>query len=523
MRNLRLLHPFLFAALPILNVLTENPGGATLADVVWLAGLIVAGCLAGYAVVALANRGRWADPVVPLVVLAGVLWFYGYEAIRWVYRWARGTPAPVVVTALVVAGAAALTIVGLRALARRPRALDRTTAFLGLTGLLLVTWSGVRIGSDQLRARSDVRGSRLGGVLAQPVGGPGSLAAAGPRRDIYLIILDEYANSKVLRERFGFDNSGFEDSLRQLGFTVPSLVRSNYVHTLLSLPSLLNFSHLTQIADEVGQRETDPTLANYLMENNRTAAFLKARGYRFLFFPSQWWISTQHNRNADWEFEPWSGFSLQRDLTRSDMRRVFAGRTLLRLLGRDFSYDADHVTRTLAALAKVPEIPEPTFALAHLLNPHYPYVFASDCRVLPARPMGGWDQRRREAYLDQLRCLNHLLLGVVTTLQRSSPSPVILLVGDHGTSTLEYSDAESAEAVTPAQARERLGAFGAFFLPAGGDRLFPESVTLVNVIPRVLNFYFGAGIKLAPDSLYMSLEKTPYLFAPVDPVTLSGG
>jgi hypothetical protein len=96
-------------------------------------------------------------------------------------------------------------------------------------------------------------------------------------------------------------------------------------------------------------------------------------------------------------------------------------------------------------------------------------------------------------------------------------------VGDHGTNSLGYSNAESAEAVTPAQARERFGAFGAFYLPGAGDRILPDSMTLVNLIPRVLNHYFEAGIELVPDSLYMSLEKTPYLLVPVDPVSLSSG
>jgi hypothetical protein len=96
-------------------------------------------------------------------------------------------------------------------------------------------------------------------------------------------------------------------------------------------------------------------------------------------------------------------------------------------------------------------------------------------------------------------------------------------VGDHGTNSLGYSEAKSAEKVSPEQARERFGAFGAFLLPNGGSQGFADSVTLVNVIPMVLNYYFEAGIPLAPDSLYMSLEQTPYRFAPVDATSLGRG
>jgi len=526
MRKLRLLYPFLFAALPILNTLTRNPGGAALADVGWLVAVVLTACSVVYLLAALATGGRLANPLVPLVVVAAILWFYGYEAIRSLYRLSRSMPAPIVVTGVAVMVAAAATVAGLWWLARRPAYLDRVTTFLSLMGLLLIGWSGARIVVDQLQARSDVRNSPLVKQLGQPPAvreAAVRLGAVEPP-DIYLVILDEYPNSDVLRERFGFDNRAFEDSLRKLGFTLPALVQSNYVHTLLSLPSILNFSHLTQLEQELGRRETDPAVANYLVENNRTAAFLQARGYQFFFFPSQWWISTHHNRNADWEFQAWTGFNLGRELTRSDMRRVFVGNTPLSLFRRDFAHDADHVTRTLDAVAQIADRGGQKFAFAHILSPHYPYVFDAGCGIAARRAMGGWDRRRRDAYIGQVECLNKLLLEAVKhLLQRSARSPVILLVGDHGTNSLGYSSAKSAAAVTPAQARERFGAFGAFHLPGGGGRLFADSVTLVNVIPRVLNHYFDAGIPLAPDSLYMSLEQTPYLFAPVDPASLGGG
>jgi hypothetical protein len=524
MRNLRFIYPFLFVMLPILNTLTRNPGGAALTDVGGLIAIMLLACAVVFGIVAFATGRRWTNPLVPLVVLAAILWFYGYEALRSVYRLARDTPAPVVLTGLAAAAAAAATIAALWWLARRPVYLDRVSTFFTLTGLLLVGWSGFQIVADQVKARSKVRGSELARELSRPLPVHGSTSASqpGPPRDIYLLILDEYANSRVLSERFGFDNREFEDTLRKLGFTVPQLVRSNYVHTLLSIPSLLNFSHLDRLQGELGPHETDPAVPNYLVENNRTTAFLKAQGYRFCFFPSQWWVSTQHNRNADWEFQPWSGFELGRELTRSDMRRVFVGSTPLSLLRRDFGHDADHVKRTLDALARGAGPGGPKFALAHILNPHYPYVFDAECRTVPKRPMGAWDRRRRDAYIDQVKCLNRLLLKTVTALQeRSSPAPIILLVGDHGTASTHYSSAKSADAVAPVQARERFGTFGAFYLPEGGGRLLADSLTLVNVIPTVLNYYFDARIPLAPDSLYMSLEQTPYLFAPVNPASLA--
>jgi hypothetical protein len=514
------LYPFLFAVLPLLNVLARSPGGSDLSDMGLMIAVMLGACAVLYGLVLLLGRGRLPKTVAALTVFLAIVWFYSYSAVA---RWAQ-TVLPGGAGWVIVAGAMALTAGVAWRLTRRPAALGRVTTFLALTGTLAAGWMLTRAMLHGIRTREVVAQSALAHQLARRLPMPPADVARdqAPQRDIYLIVLDEYANSAVLRERFGFDNKAFEDSLARLGFTIPRVIRSNYVHTLLSLPSLVNFSHLSRLTDEVGAHETDPTLPNYLVENNRAATFLKGRGYRFLFFPSQWWISTRHNRNADSEFQAWQGFDPARDATRTDLRRWFVRMTAL---PSDHSYDADHVKRTFEGLRQVPSIAEPTFAFAHVLNPHLPVVFdAGNCPALRGRSPGSGAPDRQVGYIRQVQCLNHLVLGLVTGLiQGSSPAPIILLVGDHGTNSLRYSSAKSAETVTPAQARERFGAFGAFHLPAGGGRLFADSVTLVNVIPKVLNYYFGAGIPLAPDSLYMSLEQTPYLFAPVDAASLAGG
>ncbi|MEO8088904.1 MAG: hypothetical protein ABI703_01255 [Gemmatimonadales bacterium] len=514
--RLRLLYPFIFAVLPLLNVLSRSPGGSDLRDMGLMIVVMLGTCAVLYGVVSLLVKGRGTKPVVSLIVFLIMFWFYAYSPLTQSVR----TGSPGASALAVVAAAAALSIAAAWWLARRPAFLDRATTFLALTCTFAAGWMLAQTALYGIRTRGATQQSALVRGLGQPLAGSPARASRGEsRRDIYLIILDEYANSAVLRERFGFDNRAFEDSLLRLGFTIPRRIRSNYVHTLLSLPSLLNFSHLTALTSEVGPLATDATIPNYLVENNRTAAFLKARDYKFLFFPSQWWISTRRNRNADSEFKAWHGFDPRRDATRSDLRRWLVRVTAL---PSDYSFDADHVKRTLEGVQRVPSMAEPTFAFAHVLNPHRPIVFnAGNCPRLRRRSTEAAAPVKQDAYIRQVECLNDLLLVLVTDLLRSSsPAPIILLVGDHGTNSLRYSSAKSAESVSPAQARERFGAFGAFYLPEAGGRLLTDSVTLVNVIPKVLNYYFDARIPLAADSLYMSLEETPYLFAPVDPASL---
>ena len=68
-------------------------------------------------------------------------------------------------------------------------------------------------------AHRELAASALAHQLDRPI--PGPAAAPSPARDVYLIVLDEYANADVLREALGFDNSRFVDSLRALGSRSP--------------------------------------------------------------------------------------------------------------------------------------------------------------------------------------------------------------------------------------------------------------------------------------------------------------
>jgi hypothetical protein len=521
----RLLYPFLFAILPVLLIVKRNPGASSSADAAWVALTVLMGCALVYLVAGLIfGRGRWT-PAVALIILAAIVWFYWYDTlIGMAHRFWRGAPAPII-----AATGLAVTVAVIRWVARRSRYLERATTFFTLTGVLLVAWFGFKIIRSKIAERQAISRSALVAELARPIP---AAAGRGPKRDIYLILLDEYANSGVQRDLFGFDNRVFEDSLRQLGFTIPRVMQSNYIHTTLSLPSLLNFAHLTRLSTELGQRSNDPTVPNYLLENNRIVAFLKSRGYKFLLFPSQWWISTQTNPNADWTFHAWHGFDLGREATRSDLRRSLVNTTMLGLLQKDYVHDADHVKRTMEALPLVPERPEPTFTFAHILTPHRPYAVYADCQPRKERFALGapWSTYRRQVYVEQVQCVNRQVLSVVTELlRRSTVPPIIVLQGDHGTPALRYDKAASARAVSPPQARERFSPFGAYYLPDGGGKAFADSVTLVNVFQKILSHYFGAEVPAAPDRLYFSMDETPYLFVEFDrstyvplPVTSDG-
>ena len=208
----------------------------------------------------------------------------------------------------------------------------------------------------------------------------------------------------------------------------------------------------------------------------------------------------------------WDGFSLGRELGRTALRRAVLEVTLLppRLLQGSI-WDADYVRRTLRGVTLARRFGQPVFVIAHVISPHPPYTVDRDCRSPP----------RKRSYKGQIECLNRRVLATVRELiEKSDVPPVIILQGDHGTKSLGFNDWPSAAEVPAAAARERFGAFGAYYLPDGGAEAFGDTVTVVNVLGNVLRHYFDARLPREPDALYVSVDRRPYDFRRVEPAGL---
>ena len=366
---------------PVLFRAYRSPGYFTLTDVATVAGGFVALAGVTYLVSAAAFGDRAGGLLPALCAMLAVVWLFGFDPAA--HRLPR-LPHHLSFVLLGVVGVVA-TVALIRWLERRPAMLRTASVFLSLTGARTVVRFAVAVGMDRFREREEVDESPLRHALARPI--PAPARTGGPLRDVYLIVLDEYANEDVLRTVFGYDNRPFLDSLRALGFYVPKSVGSNYAQTTLSLPSLLNAAHVFAAGRELPRGSKDPTLMNRLLGENRVARFLRNRGYRFVLFPSLWWGSTQSSPLADSVVRVWGedGFHLDRELSRTELRRVLRRATILDYVHRDKPWDAEFVRRTLDGVGRLPSLQgagvrlraraEPALALR--VRSHLPHAAAA--------------------------------------------------------------------------------------------------------------------------------------------------
>ncbi len=65
--------------------------------------------------------------------------------------------------------------------------------------------------------------------------------------DVYYFILDSYGRDDLLKQAYGYDNSGFLKGLEERGFYVARCSQSNYVRTEISIGSSLNMAYLQDL------------------------------------------------------------------------------------------------------------------------------------------------------------------------------------------------------------------------------------------------------------------------------------
>jgi hypothetical protein len=98
---------------------------------------------------------------------------------------------------------------------------------------------------------------------------------------------------------------------------------------------------------------------------------------------------------------------------------------------------------------------------------------------------------------DQTRCVDRLLAPVLAEIVDADPRAIIILMSDHGPDErLDWSN-PSEPGVS-----DRLACFLAVRTP-GKDRLLPDDVSLVNVLPTLFNAYFGTALPIRPDDVFM--------------------
>lgn len=325
--------------------------------------------------------------------------------------------------------------------------------------------------------------------------------------DIYYIIMDAYGRADVLKSMYGVDNSTFIDYLRNKGFYVADQSHPDYIQSVFSIPSGLNFSYLES---EPEGSDAVQYFTN-LVSDNRLMRTLKQCGYETVAFETG--FSFTNHPQVDLYLSSGSPLNNFESL-------LLAGSPLDWLPGAiyqkppAFSYEGhrERVLFDFAQLAELPKRPGPKMVFAHIVSPHPPFVF--DAQGNPIQPdrsysmndgddyRGTWDEYR-QGYAGQVQFDNKMLEKTIDAiLAKSSRPPIIIIQGDHGPGGfLNWSSPEKS------CLWERASILNAYYLPDGGESALYPQISPVNSFRVVLNTYFKAKLELLPDRTYFTSHR----------------
>jgi len=479
-KSIWILYPFLLACYPVIALRNFNITYVDFSSILRTLLLVIAAT----AILGVLTQGmvRSLEKTSVLVSLV-ITFFLAYGHLYIQLNDALGQP----IQHRYMVGGGLLVLLGLSILILKSKSAARfLSQFLSVVSgvlLILVLFVSTRHDLDVNRAMR----------AAQERGAPDASNPTADRLpDVYLILLDGHTRSDVLKTRFGYDNSDFIRQLEAMGFYVSACSQSNYPSTKLSLTSAFYGDYIQNFI--VGGTNLPP------LETSPLVQTLKSRGYKIIAFENRAHghfdlkedIRLARHQMAFGQFDLRGGLNeFEKMMVDTSFLRFVLDTEIIPGFDNDTIQDwedREHYYQTqfiLSELQKLPEMPGPKLVFAHIMVPHAPYIFAADGSYLPVtNPINGY--RANAEFID-----THLPSVLQAIIAQSDPSPVIIVIGDHGPPI--------RSTVTKGMRMANLSAYR--INEAGRAQLYP-TITPVNAIRIILNAHFGGAFPRLPDISY---------------------
>lgn len=312
--------------------------------------------------------------------------------------------------------------------------------------------------------------------------------------DIYLIVTDEYAGAKQLKEVFGYDNESFYAALKQRGFHIIQNSSSNYNSTIYSMASMFSMSYLTNLGKQPIENYKDMLYCREVILNNSFTNFLENKegyeiyNYSFLDIGdkrrvAQNMFSTERNIL--------SGITLTNRLKYIFGARFASEKRLLEIKMHE-KIENDKVEKLLLEnISDTFQNNKPKFVYTHFNMPHWPYYFDSIGNTISPDKFTESYKSNKSAYLQYMKYCNKKLLYLIDNIkQKSARPPVIILLSDHGFRQIPSQAGKESYFIN----------LNSVYLPSGDFSQFKDNMSNVNEFRAILNTFFNQNLPLLKDS-----------------------
>lgn len=246
------------------------------------------------------------------------------------------------------------------------------------------------------------------------------------KRNIYYIILDEYASFNSIKKYYDYDPSEFVTKLENLGFNISYTTRNDSHQTYTVTGNLLNLDYVVvneMLHDEKFKFRENPYLFRLLDQ------------YDYKIY--------NYSDVIKWNGE-WGGDLKQVSSSESNAfsYMVYSNSALYPFVSEKnnvggagvSALEYEHikmVTAQLNALEKMGQTKEfPVFNYVHMVCPHQPFIFDRQGNLPPVSESENWDNP--QYYLDQYIYISNRISNIVENIVKNDPEAIIILQSDHG-------------------------------------------------------------------------------------------
>jgi hypothetical protein len=255
--------------------------------------------------------------------------------------------------------------------------------------------------------------------------------------------------------------------------------------------------YLNNVSDRLGKKSKDLRVLGLMVEHNKVMMFLKKYGYACINLRSMW-SPTKWNRYAD------------QDIKCAPYLSTGFLRLLLQTSPLKFLTLSDEPFRktTLCQFSELEQLKRtdrPLFVFAHIVAPHFPYVFGTHGEQVSDTGRKG--QEEKMLWVNQCKFVNTKVEELIPRLlAKPGPSPIIIIQGDHGL----------WEPWKPSWTEEfymktKMRILNAYYFPPGDSIPLYQSISPVNTFRIVFNHYFGTNYPVLDDrSYYSHVDFSPF-------------
>jgi len=358
----------------------------------------------------------------------------------------------------------------------------------------------------------------------------------GKPPDIYYIIPDGYARWDVLKQRYGYDNSGFNSFLEERGFYVAYKSYTNYPTTDQSLASSLNMSYVQDVVpeDAAGPNYQFNELLEELIQNSKLRSILESLGYKTVgfttgFMPTELLdadivytteMGTMDEIKARGAINSFESHLIDNSILKifldyEALEKTVASEYIKERMKTPFTVQRGIVLSQFDSLKKITNLDEPKFIFVHILSPHEPYKFGRDGEDVGsfqpfslADNQGDINEVSKKMYIDEIHYLTGRLEETVKYILTNSKRPVIIVIqSDHGVGEGLDEDQPKLDDV-----QDKYAILNAYYIPFPCEQFLYEEISPVNSFRIILNCLFDTEYPPLDDISYTGYD----IFSPVD-------